>query len=417
MIKYIVKSRYLKTAALATAALMILLSVCGRMYAVSMDLDDKEKEALERNGVKIEIPFGRYDEIRLIDSQRPIAAVKVFSKQWKLIDLETNNEVVLEGFTSFAGQGEGLIFMGKDNDTMQVIDAAETMATGLVSYPFGDTDYDSARYDGNGLIWLHHAADMTVCDMDGNVVYETEGADEWMGEKPGYAEGGSEKDGIYIKNIRTGVIEHRLKPYQNVESYMAGHWVIATQDSLEKVLSPITYHVLDNDYNMVEKAGNFTCYLGNEEYLYIQKDFPEDIVIDKNGETVLSNEGEENRIGFNGACKDIMFIDGKERGVLTYIKIRDGKAINTEEHNMICLLDFDDGMAAAAVENHGRTPVLEDVQKEGSSNGYKFGFVDSAYNEITGFIFDKAWESRNGYAVVMKGTRYGLIDMKGAVEK
>lgn len=415
--KCIMKSRYLKIAILSAAAVMILFAAAGQIYSGSMDLSTEEMEALVKNGVKVEIPFGRYEEIRLVDSKRPIAVVKVFSKQWKLIDLQTKNEVVLEGCSFFGGQAEGLIFMGKENGTLQVIDAVDSLDKGLVTYPFGDSYYDSAEYDGSDLLWLRQADKLNVYDMERNVIYETNEIYEWPTEKPGYAKGGNEEEGMYIKNIRTGVIECRLKPYQNVESYMAGHWVIATQDSPEKILSPITYHVLDNDYNMVEKAGNFTCYLGNEEYLYIQKDYPEDIIIDKNGDTVLSNQGEENRIGFNGACKDTMFIGGKERGMLEYMQVSDGKAIKTGEHNMICLLDFDDGVAAAAVENHGRTAVLEDVQKEGSSNGYKFGFVDEDYKEITGFIFDKAWESQNGYAVVMKGAQYGLIDMKGAVEK
>ena len=68
------ESRYLKMAAAAIAAVMVICAIAGRFYAFGSGPSEEELMEIEKSGAKIAVPFDKYREIASIkvrEAQQP----------------------------------------------------------------------------------------------------------------------------------------------------------------------------------------------------------------------------------------------------------------------------------------------------------------------------------------------------------
>lgn len=177
----------------------------------------------------------------------------------------------------------------------------------------------------------------------------------------------------------------------------------------------MNFYILNDDFTKNEEVGEFSYYEGYEKYIYVQKEGS--MFVDEDGEVVYRCENDSNRNAFIGAAGNVTFFRSESYGYVKYADFKNGGLENAKEYKELCFMDFEDGSALTARHKDGGYGSIEEASVESLKNDYKYGFKDSGFNDLTGFIFDKAYKSENGYAVVIKGMKYALIDLKGAVSR
>ena len=112
---------------------------------------------------------------------------------------------------------------------------------------------------------------------------------------------------------------------------------------------------------------------------------------------------------------DFMAASTYNETVIDYINLSTQEVL-FEDSEIFCLMDWEDGAAAAAVnankkqDRDDRSGRMVGHLKEMKS--YKWGLVDENLQPLTEFVFDGVYPGDEGYAVVVKEGRKGLIRLK-----
>lgn len=420
MIKVLIKSRYFKILFLVIAAMMLILAGLSRMLTGKMTIPDESIEKLKSQGIEVVLSFGEYRELKLIDGDDNLAAGKNKDGIWELIDLETRKTAVLDNVESVDEGGRDMVVLQVENgyivaDTDKLLKKGKLTDKAIVERC---EDAYSVRYDRYGnYVLIEDEGSYRIVSSDGSTLYENNDCDRaFPSMKSGYVVE-EKQETQRIRNIYTGKIACELKSHETIERYCAGRWIVGVPDDPNAAFLRMSFYILNGDFTKNEEVGEFSNYEGYEKYIYIQKARPVDMVINEEGEVVYRCEDDGNWDTFMGAAGDIAFFRSESYGYAKYADFKNGGLETAKEYKELCFMDFEDGSALAAMHEDGGYGSMEEASVEGVKSDYKYGFKDSGFNDLTGFIFDKAYKSENGYAVVVKGMKYALIDLKGAASR
>lgn len=418
MIKVLIKSKYFKILFLVIVVAMLVLAGSSRMLTGRMNLPDESLEKLKSQGIDVVLSFGEYRELKLIDGDDNLAAGKNNDGIWELIDLETRKTAVLDGIDYVDEGGRDMVVLKADKgyiaaDTDRLLKKGQLTDKGIIERC---EDAYSMRYDRDGkYVLVEEENSYRIISSDGNILYENNDCDRaFPSMKSGYVV--EEKQGIQrIINIYTGEIACELEPHETIERYCAGRWIVGVPEDPNAAFLRMNFYILNDDFTKNEEVGEFSYYEGYEKYIYVQKEGS--MFVDEDGEVVYLCENDSNRNAFIGAAGNVTFFRSESYGYVKYADFKNGGLENAKEYKELCFMDFEDGSALTARHKDGGYGSIEEASVESLKNDYKYGFKDSGFNDLTGFIFDKAYKSENGYAVVIKGMKYALIDLKGAVSR
>ena len=417
MVKILIKSKYFKIALLILLSAMMILAGTSRIFAGKMILSDDSLDKLESQGIDVVISFGEYRELKVIDGERNLAAGKNNDGEWELIDLKTHKTAVLDDIESVDEGGGNLVTL-KAGDGYIVADTDRLLQKGKMTDKAIVERCESAysvRYDRDGnYVLIEDEGSYRIIDSDGGTLYENNDCDRaFPSMKSGYVV--EENNEVQrIRNIYTGEIACELEPHEAIERYCAGRWIVSVPEDPNATFLKLRYYILDDDFTKNEEVGEFFYYEGYEKYIYAQKARPVDMIVDEQGEVVYNCENDKDWGTFIGAAGDVAFFRGNSYGYVKYADFKNGGPENAKEYKELCFMDFEDGTALTAKHKDGGYGNIEEASVESIKSDYKYGFKDSSFNDLTGFVFDKAYKSENGYAVVVKGMKYALIDLKGA---
>lgn len=412
MIRLLFKSRYFRIALGVILAGLILLGAAAGMYVRGNRVSEEEISSIREWGAEIAIPFGEYRDIKLVDGETAVVAAKNRDGSWEIRDVDDDTRVTVAENGYFLGTGGGYVFLDID-DKVTVVNAQKSLDAGKAVYPEDKKACKNAYYDeGIGCLALETESDFMLFDEAESLIYRGAGDSTMLVIGSGYVSEGSMEEGYKIKNIYTKEVEHELPPGEAVDGYFAGHWVISVSETPDKVVSQIHYYVLDRNFDKVEEAGEFNSYLGDSEHLYVQKEFPEDMLINRDGRVVLSQEKGDSRLDYRGTAEGWVIVSGDSPNTLRYVKLSGENEGAEQEREELCTMDFDEGIALAGLApGTGEGTVRDLIHSYGE--GYKLGFVNESFEHLTDFIFDRADQPENGYTAVAIGKQWALLDLKG----
>ena len=162
------ESRYLKMAAAAIAAVMVICAIAGRFYAFGSGPSEEELMEIEKSGAKIAVPFDKYREIASIKGAGGAAAGKLKDDVWEIIDPGSGKNVEIQGFAKFVGSGGGFAFLCSDDGENVIVDVAKSLNSGKPVFFEEEKRYDSAYYDGeSGVILVEESGMTRILSVDG----------------------------------------------------------------------------------------------------------------------------------------------------------------------------------------------------------------------------------------------------------
>ena len=409
------ESRYLKMAAAAIAAVMVICAIAGRFYAFGSGPSEEELMEIEKSGAKIAVPFDKYREIASIKGAGGAAAGKLKDDVWEIIDPGSGKNVEIQGFAKFVGSGGGFAFLCSDDGESVIVDAAKSLNSGKPVFFEEEKRYDSAYYDGeSGVILVEESGMTRILSVDGKELYRTADENAWLIPGSKYVQESAEQEDRYLlRNIYTGEVGCRLNENEYVRGYYAGHFVVEVTENPEDLLQSTHNYLLSDSFVRPEGIEDFAFYSGDREYIYI---YQEDVssaekIIDKTGQVAFEIKEDEERGSFVGISNDQVIYTTKEAGVMEYITIAGENKGAVSKHRELCMSAFEDGLATAGIRKGGNAGRMSDAIATESKN-YIFGFIDEEFNHVTDFIFDWASEIEEGFAAVKIGGQYALLDLR-----
>lgn len=432
----IFKSRYVKSAAIA---LLITTAVIVAVTSFVSRESLKTPKGIEKSitdFAEVVIPFGKYEQVRVLDGGRGVLAVKEKDGFVKLVDFEQNQLLDLKPFISI-GACEGRYMTLLSDKGWSALNYEDALKGGKIR----QTDFNEINIRREGGYYIgkkYHkgTTDLSGCqvmDYEGNVIYKSS-YDLAMASRDGYVI-------AYPKNSPEKIVE--LKSGKEVfvmgedEKYSFDSdelWIIEKDDSsrfLDKNFRPalggleIKVSGISDDgrYMIVRVEENGTAFSG---------------IMNSDGKIIFT-EKERKEAGKDRSYREIIGNtvvaerwDG-EKFALSYIDIseseREGKPVSRNigrGTGDFCMMDFEDGVAVVNREKDlsGQSillPTFNYVMSTiwyGSNAGtgwmekFDWGFVDEDGKRICDLIFSGAFPTDNRYAAVAVSDMWGGIKFK-----
>jgi len=441
----ILKSKYIKLFILAAIIMAAAAGLAMNLQQGGEELSPEEMNALTGEKFETVFPVGRYKEIYIASASEGLFVVGE-KGSFSLVDKDGN--VLSDLPYSHVQEHSGSSFIMVEKGRRYCINAEFLAETGQLP----QKGYDRAELDKTGrYIIVKDGGRFMVNDAEGALIYMPKNRGEggpgpyFMGPE-GYIIERDAADRQYIVNIQTGKTEYRVPENIRVSDFRAGMWFMDCADEHEG-LNFSYYYALDEEYNLTAGKGVFTAVnIGNgdsEKYVSLQQE-PDvtyenrDVLADRklfdgrhtvmkavynnSGEMVYGGRDENSLSEKHGEFirhirGNLMAVSGYNETVIDYINLDTGEVIS-EDSEIFCLMDFDDGAAAAAVnisKNLDRDDRSGDmIGKENKMDDYDWGLVDNNLNPLTEFVFDGVYPGDMGYAIVIKDGQKGMIRLKEA---
>lgn len=427
------------------AFILAVVLVCaglyfGKSFLTNTAVSNKEIDPAELAGadVRTVIPIKDYNYMEILDSEKGIfiAGIEDYKNNKYHYDFIDDQGKIIESvepkgaLVSYSDRW--LEFLKSDDDNCKTL-IADTKAAlegneEFKEYPYADIDGKS-----NHII-IDEGKCFKILDGDETLIYERTKADlsetpPYFAGKPGYIIVNYKDKSSGIVNYVSGKEEYRTIPGDEVMGYNGQKWEIYCRGSLGYEGNIVVTTFLDDEYEPAFNKAVCNSYLGNEKYISFvkrqvgislnsDKAFGADILTNQQRPVVYDRDGNEfdySRYGDNikGIAGDTLIVGQYGKAMLRYVNLEgEDKGENRKSTTLLCFMDFEDDIAVAC-ETKGNDSTDMDTVKEGFIKGYKWGFIDREFNKITEFDFDAAFETQNGYAVVGKNYKFGVIDFKG----
>lgn len=392
--------------------------------------------------VRTVIPIKEYNYMEIFDSQKGIfiGGIEDYeNEEYRYDFIDDNGEII----QSIEELGRLYTFTDKwlnfskneDEENRQILVDVNSVLQGKSEYK----EYPSASVNcNNNHIMIDTGKNLKIMDADENLIFELSKDDltqdkdfvqAMFVDKPGYIVVNHKDKSSGIVNYITGEEEYRTMPNDQVLSYDGQKWVVYCKGSQGYEGNLLLCTFLKDDYEPAFNGAICNGYMSNEKYISFReqivgaslnsdKNLEADILTNNERELVYDKDGnayDYSRYGdsIRGIAGDILIVGEYGKTLKKYISLdEENKGERIATSKLLCFMDFDDGIAVACTSKGMNSDDL--TLDMGDRWGYKWGFVDKDFNKITKFDFDAAYETQNGYAVVGKNYRLGVIDLKGA---
>ena len=405
------------------------------------------------------IPFDKYESMRMLDSEEEILAVKEPGGFLQLIDYDGNLLADLEPFTAVGIQQGDCISLESANgwtvaDFRELLDGKTPEAA----------NYDLVKIDRSGKYFVGafvageeldtYIDSSVVSTLDGEILFTGEEFIELTGHEGLVVDRRGEKNDRII-DLETAQIVRELEENQNIADSGEGFWVIrnsyknlGAQGNLFIPDYGFYSYVVDEKFEPVwgkKIFDDITCYGGKYflgEYLtevelgasdtdLWKADQAEHVIMDMEGSVIYKSGLQERNVYSNGSVQykaisgDILFeLEYATRDIMWYVDLEkyaagdaDYKYQIGKREDTFSMADFEDGFAVINKPTGSMlmTPERYENDSDKWMDNFKWGFVNNDLEPVCGYIFDGAYPSRNGYAVVKVNGSWGLIKFKGAI--
>ena len=438
----ILKSKFVRNFIGVVLAVIVALTIMVNLDPGGKEYTAEEMAALTGDNFQTVFPIGKYDEIYAADSEAGIFLVRETDGH---LLVNADGEVLAQLPGGKVDEEAGGNFVIKDSGNWYFINSAKIAETGRAP----ETSYEYAEIDAYGKYVLVKENDTyRVLDAEENEVYvpqyqETEPGRPYLTGPEGYIVEDGPGDHFVIVNFIAGETEYQVPEGIRVSGYRAGHWFMDCAGEHDG-LNFSYYYMLDRDYNLAADGAIFTAMdMSNSKsarYVDVQQELKVsyetrdilakralfdvgkslDVVYNADGEAVYGALGELDLAQEHGNFiryikGDFMAASTYNETVIDYINLSTQEVL-FEDSEIFCLMDWEDGAAAAAVNANKK---LDRDDRSGRMVGhlkemksYKWGLVDENLQPLTEFVFDGVYPGDEGYAVVLKEGRKGLIRLK-----
>lgn len=421
------------------AILLVCMGLMASLFFVQGDTIVYSQEQMEELiGPAAESVFavGLYDDIRIADAEKGIFLVRSVSTGenyepgFRLVN--EKGETLYESLGTRVIDRAGKNFTLKYGDGVLFLNTERTLETGEPPKP-----YDSVQLSSDYVL-LRKDGTAQVHDLDGNLLYSSHAHIKLSG-KAGYVIE-EDIDGFYhIVNMNTGETEYTAPEGIVIMGYSGGMWLLDSHNEFEDIDIIWSYgYLLDDEYNITADSGIISGWnLGGEssaDYMSVQQELAVNYEnrqeIGKNGRKRIRVYSHGNLVydavpetryeGTNGSHiryikGDILATSGYNETIIDYIDLTTGETVIADSE-IFSFMDLEDGIAAACICNKNQNTDSRSgsfLTNENKMKDYSWGFVDEELNPLTGFTFDGAYPTENGYAVIVKDGCKGLIRLKG----
>lgn len=432
----IFKSRYVKRAVIA---LLITTAVIAAATAFVSRGSLKTPEGIEKSiadFAEVVIPFGKYEQVRILDGERGILAVKEKDGFVKLVDFEQNQLLDLKPFISI-GACKGRYMALLSDKGWSALDYEDALKGGKIR----QTDFNEINIRREGGYYIgkkYHkgTTDLRGCqviDYEGNVIYESS-CDLGMTSRDGYVIAYPENSPEKIVELKSG---KEVFAMTEDEEYLFDSdelWIIEKGDScrfLDEKFRP-ALGGLEIKVSGISDNGRYMIVTADEEGTSF------DGIMNSDGKIIFT-EKERKESGKDRSYREIIGNtvvaerwDGKNFA-LSYIDIpeseEEGKPVSRnigKGTGDFCIMDFEDGVAVVNRErdmsgtsiffptfNYAMSTMWYGVHSGMSwMEDFDWGFVDEDGKRICDLIFSGAFPTENRYAAVEISDMWGVIRFK-----
>lgn len=427
--KMLMKSRYIRIALAVLIVLMVGLSVLGGIYLKDNAAVGTIPDDLNLEGVEVVIPFGEYKECGILNADKGYVWGRKGENRIDLLDIKTDRKTILDRVYSIEDLGNDkvdLLRRGKrvvakieelfeydslsdylkNHENEPVAETVETVESGKYTIHYRELDDDNL---GQVNSWVTDETGKTLCNghyidfigIDGIVDVTETGADEHS-----------------LFNLETG--EKLQFEWGNYYLGTLGENIlIFSSENPEVTINTDMYYFLNKDFEVNEEFGKVVNIRFDKKnrFLYFERmndklgeqNIP--YIINDKLEVIYEGSTDTDFIGFAGDYAAF----GTENNKVDYMALDSNKEdiLGRSEYSF---MDFDDGIAVAAIGEREEAEELSNIFRIGvqGNERYKFGFIDENMNHVTEFTFDNVWETQDGYAVAMIGRKCGLLKFKEA---
>ncbi|MBQ6900988.1 MAG: hypothetical protein IJN72_09110 [Firmicutes bacterium] len=404
------------------------------------------------------IPFGQYESIRMLDAEDEILAVKEPGGFLKLMDYDGNQLVDLKPYTA-VGIQQGDCISLESADGWTVADFRELLEGKRPEA----ANYDLVKIDRSGRYFVGafiggegvdtYIESSVVSTLDGGILFEGEEFIELTGHEGLVVDRRGEKNDRII-NLETGETVRELESNQNIADSGEGFWVI--RNSYKNLGAGNLFvpdygfysYVADENFEPVfgkKIFDDITCYSGKYflgEYLTeveLGASGPElwaageveHVIMDMEGNVIYKSGLQERNAYRNGNVQhkgisgDILFeLEYATRNAMWYVDLEkyasgeaDYKYKIGKGEDTFSMVDFGDGIAVInrPVDNMLMNLDRYDNDSADWMDKFEWSFVNINLEPVCGYIFDGAYPSKNGFAVVKMNDSWGLIKFHDAL--
>jgi len=398
----------------------------------------EEMEELIGQSAETVFSIGLYDDIRIADAEkgvflvRPVSTGENSEPGFRLVN--EKGEVLYKILGTRVIDQAGKNFALKYGDGVLFFNTDMVLETGEPPKPYDSVELSECC----NYVLLRRDGKAHVQDMDGNVLYSSH-AHTWLSGKEDYVIE-EDIDGLHhIVNMTTGETEYTAPQGVAIMGYSGGMWLLDSHNEFDDIDIIWSYgYLLDDEYNITADSGIISGWdLGGEssaDYMSVQQELTVNyenrqeigrsggkrIRVYSHGNLVYDAVPETKYEGTNGSHiryikGDILAASGYNETLIDYIDLTTGETVIADSE-IFSFMDLEDGIAAACICNKNQNTDSRSgsfLTNENKMKDYSWGFVDKDLNPLTEFVFDGAYPTENGYAVVVKDGQKGLIRLKG----
>lgn len=372
------------------------------------------------------IPFGKYDEIEMFDSEKGIFLASAFdyNKNYYSVDFVNNKGEVIKSYNDkgyiTAFSDKHIVLMTMDNEDfnndkyyLTEVNLNSNEEPVYEEYKYADINSE------NGDIIIEEKDDFKVMDEDKKEIFklskkilnpETNNIRyrvKFVGEDYIAAENKDTSSTLY--NYRTGEKLYTSEKSQEVLGKAGGKWVVYTwrEDSLA------CYNFLNEDFTPAFDGCLCNEYIANDKYIGFAT-MDKSGVIDSKDYRIYDKEG--NLCEFpsygtiaKGFAGDIGALSKPGSVKVNYVHMagpEKGKRVRMLQE--VCYMDFEDGVALSCKAGDAKIKYSDNEWSE------SYGYVDKNFKPLTDYVFQYGTPSENGYAVVgmdiKKKSKMAVID-------
>ena len=445
-------SRYITGALLG----LVILAVLG--YGLTGFIETKRlktPEGIEKRitgFAQVVIPFGKYQQVRVLDGEKGIAAVKEKDGFVKLIDFKENLLLDLKPFISIGFcQGRYMALMSSKG--WSAIDYEDALNGGKIQQTdFNEIDIPSEGRYYVGKKYYKKTTDLSSCrvmDYRGNVIYESP-YNLKLTSKDGYAVVCPENKPEKIVELKSGKTVFTMGENENYRYDTDNLWIIEkriyeqpAEDGEKGEITDYYCYFLDRDFRPALggkkiKVGDISA---DGRYMTVsvsENGTSFSGVMNEDGKIIFSEKerkAEEKDRSYREIIGNTVIArrwDGKNYA-LSYIDIGEAEKAGKPIAYSIgkgtadfCMMDFEDGIALVNREKDlsGTSflfPSFNYAMASGWYDGnyenhwmekFEWGFVDKDRKRICDLMFSGAFPSDNRYAAVSVSDMWGVIKFK-----
>lgn len=456
----IIQSRIMRIVSLCLGVIVAISFIGTTIFCTNYIITPENAADKVADFAKVSIPFGKYDELKPVETDENLFLTAKKGENVKLIDLSDTVVYEFDGFSGIGATRGNLIELKNDKGS-SVIDYKMAMAGQSIV----KGDVYEVKLSKCGLYYIgENDSEHKVMDIYGNLVYETTNDIEFLGDGSlacvtDYTQDETQVEIINFKDIDENV---SLKDDEWPESKWGDMYIIQHLYYGGKILGSSTseyfYYVADEDLNPILDGKVFGSLKFSEDGDYFYGTMYENVsledgieaiakeknivpvVLELDGNVIYKGSQQEHNIFSNGDLE----LYSLKNGWLTYGKYETGiervyyldinsmkngvetEPIRASRQNEYCSFDTEDGFSLVNVEKSKKVagiyvthPMAYESFYESDSQwmgNYKWSFIDGNFNDICDYIFTGAYPSKNGSAVVKIGNMWGVITFLDSIK-